>query len=138
MIKVGYYEHDSDWESNTTYEIIVFVFDTIELANDYLDKLHAFFEKFDEVNDKLRRIIDKNINDEVSKMEKILGKQIFSPSMANAARIDLSQKYHNKEFFKKVLTEEECEILFLKNRNETHRQLQILGEIEHNPVLEGM
>lgn len=131
MISVGYYDY---YNSDDCYEVITAVFDTDELATEYIEKTRAYNEKVEEAKQRMNELVKNKVSEDI---KDTVGHLIESNNLVLSKIIPLYEKQifdkymSDRTFLKTILTCIEYDLIF-SYRN-VRDDLQILGNIEHNP-----
>ena len=131
MISVGYYDY---YNSEDCYEVITAVFDTDELATEYIEKTRAYNEKVEEAKQRMNELVKNKVSEDI---KDTVGHLIESNNLVLSKIIPLYEKQifdkymSDRTFLKTILTCIEYDLIF-SYRN-VRDDLQILGNIEHNP-----
>ena len=131
MVSVGYYDY---YNSEDYYEVITAVFDTDELATEYIEKTRAYNEKVEEAKQRMNELVKNKVSEDI---KEAVGHLIESNNLVLSKIIPLYEKQifdkymSDRTFLKTILTCIEYDLIF-SYRN-VRDDLQILGNIEHNP-----
>lgn len=131
MISVGYYDY---YNSDDCYEVITAVFDTDELATEYIERTRAYNEKVEEAKQRMNELVKNKVSEDI---KDTVGHLIESNNLVLSKIIPLYEKQifdkymSDRTFLKTILTCIEYDLIF-SYRN-VRDDLQILGNIEHNP-----
>lgn len=131
MVSVGYYDY---YDNDNYYEVITAVFDTDELATEYIEKTRAHNEKVEYAKQRMNDLVKNKVSEDI---KDTVGHLIESNNLVLSKIIPLYEKQifdkymSDRNFLKTILTDIEYGLIF--NSRYIRDDLQILGNIQHNP-----
>lgn len=131
MVSVGYYDY---YSSEDCYEVITAVFDTDELATEYIEKTRAYNEKVEEAIQRMNELVKNKVSEDIKEAvgHLIESNNLVLPTIIPLFEKEIYNKYmSDRTFLKTILTCIEYDLIF--NHRYIRDDLQILGNIEHNP-----